>query len=136
MKKSSSGFLHDLLICLLAAVMAGAVLGGLGALLGQLFYSPQKVAYAPPLYGMVVALLLAGALVVLVSAFSAVRRNFRRKKKSPRSDPAPQDPTPEDPAPRRSRYLTRLRPQTALLTVGVLLLAVGLLADLLLRAGK
>lgn len=65
---------HDLLVCLIWAVIGSAVTAAVGALLGLIMYDSAEVPI-PALQGAVSGLLIVGSLAMLCSAFFFTRRS-------------------------------------------------------------
>lgn len=65
---------HDLLVCLIWALIAAAATAGVGALLGLVMYDSQEV-QIPALQGAVSGLLIVGSMAMLCSAFFFTRRS-------------------------------------------------------------
>ncbi len=71
-KKTAAKIGHDLLLCLVAGLVAVVITGGIGALLGLVLYGDDVP--MPPLQGAVSGLMVVGALTMLCSAFFFSKR--------------------------------------------------------------
>lgn len=74
---------HDLLLCLIWALIASAVTAGIGALIGLAIYDPQEVPLRA-FQGVVSGLMVVGALSMLCSAFMFTRHARKDVRKEER----------------------------------------------------
>lgn len=72
MKSTLKKVWHDLLICLLWALVASAVTAAIGAVIGLFIYDPNEVPFRA-FQGVVSGLMVVGALSMLCSAFMFTR---------------------------------------------------------------